>query len=330
MAYSDFFSGGVPTVENKMTKERNTSDSWFLDNDDYLFYSQDVIKDSKSGNDFEGLDEILAGNDQVSDQYISSIKSIYDGLGSNFSKYEGQMLPLIDLMSGDIDRMVESVDDYASRIHGMEDVFMNGITLDPSATRTREEYMGNVASQFAGAEDAMRRDMASQGQNPYGNTGSTRGFQLARAAATADAGNQAYTDWRKQSNQDAQAKQQAAMGYANLLGNVPGFNAQIMGARGNQGSMYTDLYRSKNESDIAKAQGFGDLLQLNEARRTENLELGKHKEQMDLQKAAMRNQLYINTDQNPVARGLGPRMADKPTWGGWGADILFPAQPKNG
>jgi len=308
--YSGIFGGGGNPIASRGTTTVMNPDTLNLDpRKNYLTFSQDNITNDKTAA-FDGLDEILAGNDNIANKYSSQLKSIIGNYGTAFSTYKGNITPIIAAMSKDIDAANAQVDDYAAYVKSKQDSFERGILVEPNATARQERYRGAVADQYAGAQDSFRRQQASQGINPYRDSSANRDFRIKAAAASADATNRGYEDFRAQHNADVQKKQAALAKYADLLGVGANLRTGLAGARGSLLDAQTGLFQGELESNRLKAQGINNLYKQNQDRRTEALELAKYSDQMGLKRAAMKNQLFLNTNQSPVFEGFsGSRPA---------------------
>jgi hypothetical protein len=207
MAYSDSYSFGTgPTMGSYFKPQPAGSDYRTPTQFQYVIRGK---QDKKAANAF---DAIMAGHDATSGAYVSQLKALYDGYGQYAKDYGDKAQPIIDALTGDIKGLEGYRGDYEKTLNGIQDNMLNGINLDPSATRTREEYQGNVAAANAQATEQQKQQMQSQGLNPYANTGASRANSLAGAAGLADAGNKAYSDWHKQYNADVVSKQNGQNG----------------------------------------------------------------------------------------------------------------------
>jgi hypothetical protein len=221
------------------------------------------------------FDMIMGGLDSSATQYHQQLKDIYDSYGKYADEYGAKAQPLIDAMTGDIKGMEGYIGNYATTLASIKDTMLNGIQVDPTSTNTREQYQGSVAASYAKEGEKQKRDMESQGLNPYANKGASREMSLARSADMAAADNQAYTDWRSQYNQDVQAQQAGMESYANLEGQQVGMQDKLLGARG----VLLDGQKSITDVNFAalgaKASGYETLASQIEARRQEQLALAQ-------------------------------------------------------
>jgi len=232
-------------------------------------------QDDKAASAFDGL---MAAHDAVSDGYINKLKGFYDGYAQYAKDFGAQAKGVIGFLNGDIKQMSKYVNDYSGTLSEIKDTMMNGIKLDPNATRTREEYQGNVANAFAKTAEQQNQQMTSQGLNPYANTGASRATNLARTAGMADAGNTAYKDWHTQYNQDVQAKQQGMSAYAGLEAKQGDMQSQLMQGRGLILGGYKSIYDANMGSAQAAASGYEGLLGQENSRRQETLGLAQQQQ----------------------------------------------------
>jgi hypothetical protein len=277
MAYSDSFSFGKGPTLATGTKKVGYFDSLGAGGyvDENYQYVEQGGQDKKAASAF---DAIMAGHDATSSAYTKQLKALYDGYGKYAKDYGDKAQPIIDALTGDIKGLEGYRGDYEKTLSGIQDNMLNGINLDPSATRTREEYQGNVAAANAQATEQQKQQMQSQGLNPYANTGASRANSLAGAAGLADAGNKAYADWHKQYNADVVSKQNGQASYAGLQSKLGDMQNNIMVGRGNVLSANKSIYDANMGSDQAKSTGYEGLASLAEARRAEALKLGQQQE----------------------------------------------------
>lgn len=276
MSYANFFTfGKAPELESR--KVGNTM-GWVGMGSRPIY--RDMVTDYKQDEDAaKQFNAIMAGHDATTAAYVNQLKSIYDNYGKYAEQFGERARPIIDAIGGDIEELNTSIVDYTKLLSEIKPTMMHGVKVDPSATRTREEYMGNVAGQFAQAREAQKRNMASQGMNPYANTGASRQLSLAQAAGQTTAANSAYKDWREQYNRDMQAKQQAQAAYAGLemgKGNMVMGKGQL---RGQQLSGEQSIFGAQMGAEQAKAAGIEGLTGLAEARRAEALALGQQQQE---------------------------------------------------
>ena len=277
MAISDNFNFGKGPHLATGTKKVGVFDSLGAGGyvDRIYQYVDQGGQDKEAASEF---DAIMAGHDATSAAYASQLKDLYDGYGQYAKDYGDKAQPIIDALTGDIKGLEKYRGDYETTLNGIQDNMLNGINLDPSATRTREEYQGNVAAANAKATEQQKQQMQSQGLNPYANTGASRANSLAGAAGLADAGNKAYSDWHKQYNADVVAKQNGQASYAGLQSKLGDMQNNIMAGRGNVLNVHKSIYDANMGSDQAKATGYEGLASLAENRRAEALKLGQQRE----------------------------------------------------
>jgi hypothetical protein len=239
---------------------------------------QYVIKGKRDKKADSELNGIMAVHDATTAAYTSKLKALFDGYGQYAKDYGAKAQPIIDALTGDIKGLEGYRGDYEKTLNGIQDNMLNGINLDPSATRTREEYQGNVAAANAQATEQQKQQMQSQGLNAYANTGASRANSLAGAAGLADAGNKAYSDWHKQYNADVVAKQNGQASYAGLQSKLGDMQNNIMAGRGNVLNANKSIYDANMQSGQATATGYEGLASLEEYRRAEALKLGQQQE----------------------------------------------------
>lgn len=227
----------------------------------------------------KAFDAIMAGHDAASQAYIDKLTSIYDGYQTYAKEFGDKAQPIIDALTGDIGDMQGYIKKYGDALDESRSTLMDGINIDPSATRTREEYQGNVAANYGRQREQLNQQMASQGINPFANKGATRDLALSEAAAQTGAANTAYKDWRNQYNDDIKAKQQGQAMYANLLGKQGDLQGQVITARRGVIDANKDVMTAKIGADQARASGLTDLLSLQENRRQEALKLGQQQQE---------------------------------------------------
>ena len=252
------------------------------------------------------LDDILEGYDEESQALQNKLKSIYDGYTGSYEEMEGNIRPIMDLIEQDIGKFEDYIGDYEGLVSGMQGDFLDSIIIDPSATRTRGEYMGNVAAQYDQTEAARRRQAIQQGQNPYADRGAQRSFALDRAGAMAGAANQAYRDWREDYNRDIQAQQQANEAYAGLVERQGGMYGDLLAARGGLAGMEKGLLDTRLAAEEARARGYEGLTGLVEGRRQQAIELGQRQaeagrlaqSEANQLKATMPGQTWYNPEWN--------------------------------
>lgn len=224
------------------------------------------------------LDEQMAAHDENTKAYTDKLKSIYDGYSQYAKEYGDKAQPIMDALNGDIKGMEGYIGDYGKTLEDIKPTMMYGINVDPSATRTREEYQGNVAAAYGKSREQQAQQMTSQGMNPYANSGASRATNLSEAAGRADAGNKAYKDWRTQYNQDVQAKQAGMANYAGLQAKQGDMQGNVMATRNGLIDAQGKIMAAKMGADQAKATGYEGLGSLEEARRAETLGLAQQKQ----------------------------------------------------
>ncbi len=252
------------------------------------------------------LDDILEGYDEQSQALQGKLRSIYDGYTGSYEEMEGNIRPIMDLIEQDIGSFEDYIGDYEGLVSGMQGDFLDSVIIDPSATRTRGEYMGNVAAQYDAAEGAMRRQAIQQGQNPFANRGAQRSFALDRAGAMAGAANQAYGDWREAYNRDIQSQQAANEAYADLVGRQGEMYGDLIRARGGLINAEKGILDTRLAAQEARARGYEGLAGLTEERRREALELGQKQaeakrfsqSEANRLKETMPGQTWYNPDWN--------------------------------
>jgi len=277
--YSDFYtpSGNYDTkYEYDNRKAGSTS---LTDLDQRRIAAPEYAGGGLSG--VNPLDALMEGLDAESTALTDKLKSIYDSYSGGAEKYGENMQPIIDGLEGDLAGLGEWMTGYQGLVEEMRPTFMGATQLDPNANRYREEYMGSVASQADLADQALKRDMASQGINPYENSGATRKMALDRNASLAGASNEAFRDWRTDYNRDIAQEQSANATYADMWSKTGDGYATSIDARTTMGGMYDRMYDSTLDAQKAKAAGYEGLTGLVEDRRSEALNLGNTKKSLD-------------------------------------------------
>lgn len=274
--YSNYFSfGSGPKMETRSKYMGANSGGNFRGN-----YTYDVVvgpeQDKKAAKAF---DDLMAGHDATSQAYVNQLQSIYDGYQKYAQEFGDNAKPIMEALTGDITEMQGFIKDYGDTLDEIRPTMMDGINVDPSATRTREEYQGNVAASFDKQRQQQKMNMVSQGLNPFANKGADRQMALSEAAAMTDAGNTAYRDWRTQHNNDIQAKQKGQATYAGLIGQKGVMQGQIMDARRGLIDTNKSIMEAKIGAGQASAAGVTDLLSLAENRRQEALKLGQQQQE---------------------------------------------------
>lgn len=305
-SYSNYYQFGSGPSMGKATKGNVNSSPGGFTTGGIGDVTYNVVngpqQDQKAADAFDAL---MAGHDATSASYVQKLQSIYDGYGKYAADFGDKAQPIIDSLSGDITEMQGYIKDYGANLDEIKPIMMDGINVDPSATRTREEYQGNVAAAYAKQQEQQKQSMESQGMNPYANTGASRAASLGVASAMSDAGNKAYSDWRTQYNSDIQAKQKGQAEYAGLLGQKGAMQASIMQGRGVQLNANKSILDAKIGAGQAQAAGVTDLLSLAESRRQEALALGQQQQQNAMQNTDITQQLNAKlTGTDRWAAGL--------------------------
>jgi hypothetical protein len=284
MSYSSYFSTFQNTPELHTVRGARVPGSVGMQS---YYLKKDVVQSApqteaqkKAEKAFNAL---MAGHDKTTNAFVNQLKGIYDSYGKYVEEYGKNAKPIIEALGGDIEQMQAGIGDFTKLLAEIKPTLMDGVVVDPTAARTREEYTGNVAAAHGHAREQQKRDMISQGMNPYANTGATRAGHLAEAAGKTDAANTAYSDWRRQYNEDMKAKQQGALGYASLEASKQGMHGNVMQARGMQLGAHGNLLQNQLGATKLKAEGTEGLLGHAESRRAEALAL---------QQQAQENQRY--------------------------------------
>lgn len=251
-------------------------------------YVKDGQQDKKAADAF---DAIMAGHDAASQAYVSKLTSIYDGYAQYAKDFGDAAKPIMDALGGDIEEMQGYIKDYGNVLDEVRPTMMDGIRVDPSATRTREEYQGNVAAAYGKQKEQTANQLAAQGVNPYINKGATRDLSLAQAAAMTGAANTAYKDWREGYNRDIGTKAELQGKYAGLVGQKGALQGQVMQARGGLIDANKSIMDAKIGAGQAQAAGVEGLLTLQEARRSEALKLGQQQQENMRYQDDMKQQL---------------------------------------
>jgi len=233
----------------------------------------------------------MQGHDKTSNDYVNRLKTIYDGYQSYSEEFGKSAKPIMDALSGDIKEMQNYIGDYGKLLGEIRPTMMDGVKVDPSATRTREEYTGNVAAAYGKQREQLNQQMASQGMNPYANKGASRDLALSEAGARTNAANTAYKDWRSQYNQDMATKANLQGQYAGLVGQKAGMYGDIMSARSGLLGANESIMNAKLNAGQAQASGYENLLSLSENRRQEALALAQQKQENQRYKDDVSQQL---------------------------------------
>lgn len=236
-------------------------------------------------------DKVISGAEQESAALTDKLKSIYDTYEGKFGEYQADMKPILEGLEGDIGKMTDWMAGYEQLLGEIKPTMMGGLQIDPTAAGYRAEYVGNVAAQYDQAEEAMRRQQAAQGINPYANAGASRDMALSRAGAMGGAANEAYAAWRDDYNRNMQAQQQAMSQYAQLYGKTGDYFGDIMQARAGMGGLYKGLYDTQLQAQMAKAQGYEGLLGLEQNKWQTGLSAAQQQSMLDLQKNMFNAQL---------------------------------------
>ena len=239
----------------------------------------------------EEFDAIMAGHDATTEKYTNTLRSIYDGYSKYAKDYEGNVQPLIDSMTGDIENMSGYIDNYDELLLQNKDTFLSGIVLDPNASRTRSEYTNATSDYYENAEDKLKRDSLSQGRNPYENKGSIRDMAMEKAKALGGASGQAYTDWRESYNQDKVSQQNAVSQFIGMQGKAIEGQQGVIDAKRGISDIYGNILNSKIGADKERATGIEGLTSLSEARRQEALALGQQQQENTRNTADITQQL---------------------------------------
>jgi hypothetical protein len=273
MSYSDYFSfGSGPALEQKTGIDWGGSGLNGIQH-----FSYNTVGEAKQNKEAAAkFDAQMAGHDATSASYVATLKGIYDGYGKYAQEFGDKAQPIMDALTGDIKGMEGYIKDYGTSLAESKSTFTDGVNLDPSATRTREEYQGNNAASYGKAREKMNQEQAAQGIAP--SAGGNRAINLAEAAGSTSAANTAYKDWRTQYNNDIVNKQNGLATYQSLLGKQGDLQGQVMSARGGLISANKDIMQAKIGAGEAQAAGYQDLASLEEARRQETLALGQQQQ----------------------------------------------------
>ena len=213
----------------------------------------------------------MRGYDDKTAALTEKLKGIYDGYSSKATEFGEDMQPIMDAIGGDISDMQDWMGGYNELLGEMKPDMMHGINVERSPGMRRAEYMGAVGGQYKAADESMRRRQASQGINPYSNTGASRELGLDRAQAVAGASNKAYSDWFEQRNRDVERQNQGRADFAGLYSKSGDNLNNIMRARASMGDMQKGIYDVGMDADKATAAGYEGFVGLNENRRSEAL-----------------------------------------------------------
>lgn len=207
--------------------------------------------------DTDFFDSILSGDDEQSQQVYQSLADIYSQYESDTQQYnEGTEARASKL----IDNLETHATDYGNILAGIQRDVSVGLKTDSNANQFREEYAGNVASQFNATRDARRRDARSRGVD-FDSSAEARELELGRAAAMANASNAAYRDWRKDYNTNTAESQRASIAHAGLYAGIGDLHQRsadtFLKHRDNQSKNkigYTGLQIRGQEALLADAQ----------------------------------------------------------------------------
>jgi len=249
------------------------------------------------GRNNSALDAMMAGYDEESDMLTEKLTSIYDSYQGNAEKFGEDMQPIIDGLEGDLAGLTEWMGGYSDLLNEIKPNMVGATQLDPTANRYREEYVGNVASQADAADAAARREQASQGINPYENTGSQRESKLNRSAAIASASNQAHRDWRSDYNRDLAQEQNSNAMFADLYGKTGDHYGTSIGARTALAGVNQGMYDTTLQAQQAKAAGYENLYGNNQNSRTEALNLGVQEQNARQQQFNNAMSVYNSSDK---------------------------------
>lgn len=244
------------------------------------------------------IDTMMEGLDEESAQLTNKLKSIYDSYQSGLDTYNENMAPLLEGLENDLVGLNDWMVGYQDTLNELKPNFVGAVRLDPNATRYREEYVGNVAAQADAADRATRMDMASQGINPYANAGMNRQHKLERASAIAGASNQAYRDHRADYNADLAQEQDANARFADLYSMTGDHFKTAVNARTGISNIYSMQHNNGIQAAQNKAAGYEGLLGLNQTKRVEALELGKHHEAAQQNANALALNAYNSSNKN--------------------------------
>lgn len=302
-SYFDFGSG--PALENARSfVVQGGIGSVSMGNVDFQRVT-DGRKNNKADSAFNAL---MAGHDATSAQYTAKLNSLYDAYGKYAKDYGDKAQPIIDALTGDIKDMQGYVKDYGNTLGEIKDTMMNGINVDPNASRTKEEYQGNLAAAYGKQREQQIQNMQSQGLNPYSNQGADRQASLQFAAGSTDVANKAYDDWRKGYNADMQAKQRGQAMYAGLQSKQGELQGQVMQGRGGLLNATKSIYDANMTSGQAQQSVTTDLMSQENSRRAEALALGQQQQANARTNADLKQQMQAKL--SPMALALGSGQTD--------------------
>lgn len=244
-------------------------------------------------------EKLLTGATKESDALMAKLKTIYDSYEGAIGNYEGDMKPIMEALNGDIAGLNEYMKGYQSLLQEIKPGMLGGINVEAGPEQRRAQYMGSVASQYGQAEDAQRRQMASQGMNPYANKGASRSMALDRAGALAGASNQAYSDWHQQHNKDVAQQQAATANYAGLYGKQGDWYGDIFKARAALGGMWGNIYDTRLKAAMARGAGYEGLVGVQEQRRAQAMQGQQFQAGLDAQAGALGAQLSAQVANAP-------------------------------
>lgn len=287
-SYSSYFDFGSGPSISSANKDMSADSGGNYRGTYQYSYVKDAQQDEKAAKAF---DDIMRGHDAASQKYINQLTGIYNGYQKYAEEFGDAAKPIMEALSGDIAEMQGYIKDYGNVLDEVRPTMMDGIRVDPSATRTREEYQGNVAANYGKQKEQIAAKLASQGINPYVNKGASRDMALSQAAAMTNAANTAHKDWREGYNRDIGIKAALQGQYAGLIGNKSAMQGQVMQARGGLIDVNKSLMDAKIGAGQAKAAGLSDLLSLQENRRQETLSLAQQQQENARYQDDMKQQL---------------------------------------
>ena len=268
---------------------------------------QDIEQGQQDKGLANALNEQMAGHNAKTDDYLNQLDALLGGYNLYAQEYGDKAKPLIDFMNSDLAALQGHVDKYSQTLNQVAPSMLNGIKIDPSATRTREEYQGNVAKAFGKQREQLMQSMAGQGLNPHGNTGAARQLALSEAATSASEGNRAFSDWKRQYNNDMATKGQLAGQYAGLVSQQAGLQNNVMQGRGRILDAEKSVIDAKMGASQMQQAGLESKMGLQESRRQETLGLAQQAQNNARTNADINQQLQakLTKDDKRLAAGKG-------------------------
>ena len=253
------------------------------------------------------FNDIMAGHAEQSEQYIKNMDGILSSYGGYINEFKGRIQPIADALEGNIDgleKYISDTEDYNKEsqkfLADNQDLFLNGIVVDPNSNRTRAEYTGAISDQYATAREGLKRSLSSQGLGV--SEGAERELAMNRARDLGMATGQAYSDWRSTYNADTKLKQQGIGDFMGLRGGIESRMNNISLAKAGAADKKLDVARLNTDSynnilsaqmkkTDARANWNKDLLGYNTMQEDRLLELQQNKANTAIQDKMTKTQM---------------------------------------